>query len=239
MSFKEILRGFPEDTKVDVLKETLRNVYRQSLYLTTKELLGYCDITWRTHGQIIRALEDATRRKLVIVPRGTFKSSICSVCYPIWLLLRDPNVRIFLDSELYTNSKNTLREIKQRLERQEIRALFGDFKGEPWNEGEITIRQRTIIKKEASITATGMGAEKTGQHPDVFVMDDMNSPTNSGTLEGRKKVILHYQYNQAILEPTGTLVVVGTRYAADDMAGHILATEIAEEQNALQVESPT
>ncbi len=210
----------------EALRAVTREQFRNSLYLTTKVLLGYRDVTWETHGGTIQALEAPTKRKLIVLPRGCFKSSICSVAYPIWLLLRNPNLRIFLDSELYTNSKNLLREIKQRLVEPEITELFGSFVGYPWNEGEITIAQRTVIKKEASITATGIGAEKTGQHPDVLIMDDMNSPTNSMTIEGRQKVILHYRYNQAILEPDGIIAVVGTRYAADDMAGHIIQTEI-------------
>lgn len=220
------LSRHPPEVQASVLKNLLREQYKQSLYLTTKVLLGYKDVNWATHGDVFQNLESATKRKLIVMPRGTFKSSICSVAYPIWLLLRDPNVRIMLDSELYTNCKNFLREIRQHLQRPELTALFGEFHGETWNEGEITIRQRTVIRKEASITASGIGSERTGQHFEYIICDDLNSPSNSGTIEAREKVVTHSRYNLSILEPTGTLVIVGTRYAAGDVIGHTIATEI-------------
>jgi hypothetical protein len=73
-----------------------------------------------------------------------------------------------------------------------------------------------------------------GQHYDVIIIDDANSPNNSQTEEGRKKVIDHYRYMNAILEPDGEMIVIGTRYAADDIYGFILDNEIPEgEKNAV------
>lgn len=229
MMLGELKKHAPE-VQVEASKELLRRMYRDSLYLTTKCLLGYRDMSWPTHGSTFRALESATLRKLIILPRGTFKSSICSVAFPIWLLLRNPNLRILLDSEIYTNSKNFLREIKTHLVSEAVTELFGPFHSDPWNEGEASIRPRTIIRKEASLTASGIGAEKTGQHYDVIIADDLNSPSNSGTPEMRLKVIKHHQYNQAILDPGGIIVIVGTRYSANDIPGHVLATEVLGEE---------
>lgn len=205
----------------------IQEIYRKSLYLTSKSLLGYKDVNWRTHGEMISTLEDpTTNRKLIVMPRGTFKSSITAVSYPIWKLLNDPNRRILIDSEVYTNSKKYLREVALQLQSQPVTQLFGNFVGPIWNEGEIIIAQRTKVYKEASVTASGIGAEKTGQHYDEIVMDDLNSPSNSNTPEAREKVISHYRYNMAILEPNGIAAVVGTRYAANDVIGFVLKNEI-------------
>lgn len=210
------------------LLELTRRTFRQSLFATTKYLLGYKDVNWNTHGDVIRALEAGSKRKLIVMPRGTFKSSICSVAYPIWILLREPDARIMLDSELYTNCKNFLREIAGHLLSEPVSGLFGNFRGDTWNEGEITIAQRVRIFKEASVTASGIGSERTGQHFDYIICDDLNSPSNSHTIEARQRVVEHYRYNQAILEPQGTLAVVGTRYSADDVPGVILRNEVSE-----------
>lgn len=220
--------AYPLFIQNEVDKELIRDEYKESLYLTAKVLLGYKDITWKTHGDVIEALEAPTKRKLIVLPRGCFKSSICSVSFPIWLLLRNPNLRILLDSELYTNSKNFLREIVAHFNSEKLIDLWGSFEANPWNEGEVTIRQREIVRKEASLTASGVGAGKTGQHYDVIVSDDLNSPNNSNTKEGREKVIMHYRYNQAILEPGGIMVIVGTRYSADDISGFVLQNEIKD-----------
>lgn len=220
------LEALPEETRAQSALAGMQELYRKSLFLTAKYLLGYRDVNWRTHGDMIRALEEDSTRKLIVMPRGTFKSSLSSVAYPIWILLRNPDARILLDSEVYTNSKNFLREISLHLQSDRVTRVFGSFIGPVWNEGELIIRQRTKVLKEASITASGIGAEKTGQHYDFEIMDDLNSPSNSNTPEGREKVVNHYRYNMAILEPHGTAVLVGTRYAALDAIGFVLKNEI-------------
>lgn len=202
-----------------------RGIYRESLYRTAKNLLGYKDVNPDTHGGIIAALEGPHPRKLICVPRGCLKSTVACVSYPIWLLLNDPNLRILIDSELYTNSKNFLREIKLQLERPELSKLFGKFTSNNWNEGEITIAQRTVIRKEASITVGGIGTTKVGQHFDVIIGDDYNSPKNTNTPENAQKVIDHFKYNTSILEPDGIYVVIGTRYAESDLIGWIMKTQ--------------
>ena len=107
-----MLDKIPLNIQLEAINEERRNVYRNSLYKTAKDLLGYADLNRNTHGKMIDAIEENTDRKLIVMPRGTFKSSICSVAAPIWWLMRNPNERILLDSEVYTNSKNFLREIK-------------------------------------------------------------------------------------------------------------------------------
>ena len=209
------------------LQQATAEIYKQNLFLTAKFLLDYRDITNFTHGNVIRTLESDTPRKLIVMPRGTFKSSIASVSYPIWKLLRNPNERILIDSEIYSNSKNFLREIKTHLCNDKLVDLFGEFKTRScWNEGEIIIKQRTQNYKEASITCSGIGAGKTSQHYSTIIADDLNGPSNSLTTEGRQKVIEHYRYYTSLLEPGGTLVIVGTRYAADDIIGTVIQNEI-------------
>lgn len=220
------LGAVPPSNFSQAVLETKREIYRSSLFATAQYLLGYRAMQPHAHGELVATLEAPTLRKLIVMPRGTFKTSISSVAFPIWLLLRNPNLRIILDSELYTNSKNILREIKAHMTSDAFRELYGDWRGSTWNEGEIVIAPRSIVKKEASITCSGIGAQKTGQHYDVAILDDMNSPKNSSTPEGCERVITHYRYYQSILEPGGVLVVVGTRYAATDLIGFILQNEL-------------
>lgn len=150
------------------------------------------------------------------------------MAYPIWLLINDVNKRILIDSELFTNSSTFIREIKLHLESEAMTKPFGEFKGSTWNMDEIMIKQRTKNLKEASITAGGVGTTKVGQHYDVIIHDDMNSPDNTNTPENAEKVINHFKYNISILEPGGTMVVIGTRYAENDCIGWILENEEVE-----------
>lgn len=206
-----------------------KQAVEEDLFICAKYLLGYKNVVGHCHDDMIRELMAPTVRKLIVMPRGTFKTSIACVAYPIWLLLQNPNLRILLDSELYTNSKNMLREIKAHLASPEFKALFGCWKTQAcWNEGEIIISARTKTLKEATITCSGIGAQKTGQHYDVIIADDMNSPNNSSTPDACAKVVQHYRYYTSLLEPGGIIVIVGTRYSSADLIGHILRTEVDE-----------
>lgn len=223
------IRALPESIGIPAGKAMLQDEYRTQLFSVAKDLCGYKHITHRTHGKIIEALEAPTKRKLICVPRGTFKSSLGVVAYSIQNIIKNPNIRIMIDSELYSNSRNFVREIKSHLERKAFTDIFGSLKSESdWREGSFTVNNRTKVLKESTVIASGVGSTKVGQHVDLIIMDDINSDKNSQTKEGRDKVINHYRMNLSILEPEGTIVVIGTRYSMDDLIGFIKDNEIDE-----------
>lgn len=221
--------SLPESKQRIAGKLALQEYYRDSLYKTAKYLLNYQDVNWYTHGNIIRALEANTKRKLIVCPRGAFKSTVCTISYCIWRLIKNPNERILIDSEIYTNSKTFLREIKAHFESERLVSLFGQFNTMGnWSDGSITIT-RAITNKESSITCGGIETVRTGQHYTIIIGDDLNSDKNSLTQEARLKIIQHYKFYTSLLEPTGTIVIVGTRYAINDVIGHIMENEIGGE----------
>lgn len=154
--------------KAEASIEATKQLYLSDFFLFAKHCLGYKDLEWEVHKECVRVLESSAKRKLVVMPRGSFKSSLASVAYPIWRLLKDPNLTILLDSELYTNSKNLLREIKGHLASSKLINIFGNLEGPKWDEGEIILSTRTINRKEASITVGGIETTKVGQHYDCL-----------------------------------------------------------------------
>lgn len=206
-----------------------RQLYLSSLLVFTKLFLKYMDVTKAVHGEMIQVLESDATKKIIVEPRGIFKTSVAGISYPIFKALKKPNITILLDSELYTNSKNTLRAIKGHFESAEMVRIFGNQVGRKWDEGEITIAPRTDQSiKEATITVGGIGTTKVGQHYDLILGDDYNSPDNSDTPDKCKKVIDHVRYNLSILKPGGEYVFVGTRYAERDIPGFLFADVLGE-----------
>lgn len=223
------LERVPIEKQGLVVREALREIGEKDLFFFTKHLLGYRDMLWRTHREPVLVLESDAVRKLVIMPRGTFKSTLVSVAYPLWCLARNPNRTILLDSEVFTNSKNFLREIRTHMSaNKRINCVWGPWTGPIDNEGEVTIGQRTANRKEASITVGGIETVKVGQHYDMIIGDDYNSPKNSDTPEKCRKVIDHVRYNLNILNPGGEYCFAMTRYAELDIAGWALAEILGE-----------
>jgi hypothetical protein len=214
---------------IDRLRAVKKELYLNSFYHFAKFGLGggFHQFIPRVQGPICKALQEDTKRKLICVPRGTLKSTIASVAYPMWRLEKEPNLRILLDSELYSNSKNFLREIKGHYETNvEFKNVFGDRVGPLWNTEEIVISTRTSPKKEASITCSGVEAGKTGMHYDIIIADDLSSYLNTKNPEVAKKTRDHYRLYKSLLEPDGTIVVIGTRYSELDIIGFVIENEL-------------
>lgn len=220
------LYGLSDQEMILAGRELIKEMALNDFLIYAKYVLGFQDIKWSTHGETIQALESDSTRKIIVLPRGTFKSSLCDVAYPMWRLERDPDLTILLDSELYTNSANFIREIKQHYASERYIGIFGEREGGKWGESEIIVKNRTRymrgLRKEASITAGGVGTTKVGQHYDLIIGDDYNSPSNSDTIEKCEKVIQHVRYNMNILNPMGEYIFVGTRYAERDVIGWLL-----------------
>lgn len=221
MDSKELTHLSEED-----LIDISRAAYKRSLWHTANDLCGLRDMTHNTHMPMIRALEAPTLRKLICVPRGTFKSSVVSVAYAIWVMIREPNCRILLDADIYKNAKDLLKQVKGILTSNEFIEIFGDWRTDTWNEGEIIISPRTKNLRSPTITVGGITTSKVGQHYTHIIADDYNTADTSSTPEQRKKVIEHYQMNQAILDPGGVYCIVGTRYHEDDLIGWVLRNEL-------------
>ena len=145
---KEEFLKLPKELQQQNIEAFMRTLYINDFYLYAREMLGYKDVNWQTHGETIRVLESNAQRKIIVLPRGTFKSSLACVAYPMWRLERDPNIAILLDSELFMNSRNFLREIKQHYTTDRYIRTFGDRVGLKWGESEIIVKHRTKNVKE-------------------------------------------------------------------------------------------
>lgn len=210
-----------------------RSIYEESLYLFA-HALGYTKIDKEIHGPVIQVLESKARRKLIVLPRGCFKSTLGSVIYPIWRHIKNPNRRIIIDSELLTNSAKFLREIEGHLLGSFMTSLWGPLRlrDKTWNSTEIITALRTDhSKKEASFTVSGVGSQRTGNHFDLAILDDVSTRGNTQTPEIREKVINHYRYYTSLLDPEDSeLVVIGTRYHSEDLIGWIIENELEQGQ---------
>jgi hypothetical protein len=227
-SLLERLNKLGPGVQAEIAKQVLRQALTSNYFLYAKYGLGYSEIEWDVHKESIETLESSATRKIVVMPRGTFKSTLGSVAYPMWRLERDPNLTILLDSEIYSNSKTFLREIKGHYQSDRYIQIFGDRVGPKWDESEIILGSRTRNRKEASITCGGVETVKVGQHYDLIIGDDYNSPTNSETPEKCQKVIDHVRYNLNILNPRGEYLLIGTRYAERDVIGFFLSDVLGE-----------
>lgn len=175
-------------------------------------------------------------RKLVLWPRGAFKSTVGTQAFSLWLLWHNPDLRILIDSETLGNAKIHLAGIKGQIVGNQLLRLVctnsrGEYLLEPdynlaggFVEDQVFLKHRTKVGlKEPSLFCSGVDNARTGMHVDVILMDDLVSERNVGTAAQIDKTYDHYKLSRSLLDPGGLQVIIGTRYHMADMYGQLIA----------------
>ena len=118
-----------------------------------------------------------------------------------------------------------MREIKTHLEHNlRFRHLFGDWVNDEnkWTETQVVLKTRTKVLKEPSVQVGSLDTSLVSQHYDIIIADDLVSRNNVGTKEQMDKTIQYWKDLLSLLEPNGLLLDIGTRWAMDDLHGHLL-----------------
>jgi len=186
------------------------------------KVLGYKD--WGAiHDEMAEHLRRPAKRKLILVPRNHLKSSVVTKAWTIQQVLRNPDIRILITNAVWENSRKYLKSIQHYLAPgQWMSRFFGNFQSYNWNQDECTVAMRKKILDAPTWATTGIEKEQTGQHYDLIVADDIVARENVSTPEQRQKVKLYYKDLLDLLEPNGTIVVVGTRWHQDDLYSDLL-----------------
>jgi len=148
-----------------------------------------------------------------------------TISYTLQRILKNPDIRILITNALLDNSKGFLREIKSHFEKNEkLLALYGNHKNEDekWSETQIIVKKRQAFHKEPTIQVTSVDKSVVSQHYDLIIADDLVTRESISTKEQRSKLIKYYKDLLDLLEPGGTLLVIGTRWHYDDLYGWIL-----------------
>ncbi|MBI2069440.1 MAG: phage terminase large subunit [Elusimicrobia bacterium] len=193
------------------------------LFVFAKRILSYDKIT-KLHMGWFKALLDS-QFLLLLAPRGHLKSTVATTCYPLWRLTQDQNLRVLIVNETLDQARKFLGQIKDHILFNEIfRERYGawDMAATKWTENSVVI-PRTKILKEPSLACGGVLGNLVSLHNDLIILDDPVSNNNSLTPHMRDK-LLGWFTNVILpaLEPDGQLILVGTRWQAQDLYGHIL-----------------
>lgn len=164
------------------------------------------------------------RRVVVCVPPGSTKSTVCSVCWPVWEWTRDPRRRFLTAS--YDQRLATRFSVASR-----------SLVLSPWFQlrwgGLFRLRADENLKTEyandrggrrlAISTSTG-----TGEHGDVVVIDDPHNAQEILSDAAREQCIewhdgtISTRFTDAA---TGAEVIIAQRLHERDLIGHVLSQE--------------
>jgi len=168
-------------------------------------------------------------RRLVLMPRGHYKSTLLAVARTLWRLYQNPNIRIFIGSADFALSKSIIREIKTYLEDEELQEKL--WNNRPHKEGRLVPHMdkvgkqrrqshdteaddkkivwradaiqvvRDDILKEPSVVAGSVGSTATGFHYDEVIFDDVVNFENIDTEAKRDKLFRWIYDMESVLDP--------------------------------------
>jgi len=237
----------------------LRYFYATHFYEFVKDILGYKDLTEHPHRELCNFLVDTPgdgsnrtsniqdmplsssnkpskdkRRLGVFIPRDSFKTTICTVSYPVWRWIRNPNLRILIGSHNIDKAREFLQEIKDQLsQNQKLIALFGDMgkacreKNATWSRDAIQLfdpvkNQYVPFRNMNSCRVIGMGTSFTGLHPDIAIFDDLVCEQNISSPDMLEKPKTFLRYIEPLLSFGTEIIIVGTRYHWGDAYQEII-----------------
>lgn len=193
------------------------------LFIFSKVVLKHKDLTKLHMGWFQALLEN--QFMLLLAPRGHLKSTVVTTCYALWRLVQDHNMRILIVNETLGVARKLLEGIKQHILGNEVfRERYGawDQAASKWTE-DVVVIPRTNFLKEPSLSAGGVLGNLVSLHNDLIILDDPISNNNCYTPHLRQKILTWFtNVILPALEPEGQLVLVGTRWHAMDLYGHIL-----------------
>lgn len=175
-----------------------------------------------------------TKRALLVLPRGHFKTTIATISYSIWLLINNPNERIIICGSTSTNSERFLSRIRQAFEANEFfrwifPELIPDFSSKTvnWNQSAITI-PRSKQYPDPSVDTIGVGGKVAGRHCTVKIGDDIIGEQAAKSLEEMQKTLEWHELAESLLESPEKNIdrQSCTRWHhTDDVAGYIMAKD--------------
>jgi len=210
--------------------ELIRRRALSDLYYFDKYVLGYDKMIERVHDPLCRFAQNEIPHsqgeqttKLILLPRGSFKSVCITAGYTLWRLAHNPNLTVLITNEKLDKSKGFLKNIKGHItDNPRFKALFGEWscenkKGKKWSETRIDIAPRTVTDSAPSIEVSSVESSETGKHVDLIVCDDLVGASNITTADQMDKTYEYYKDLGAVLKPGGEKVIIGTRWDYRDL----------------------
>lgn len=176
------------------------------------------------HKEILDLISDKNNRRIgAIAPRGHAKSTTVDMTYPMWAGCFEQEEFIVIISDTYTQAAEFINALKDEFEHNpKIKWLFGDMKGDDWQDGEF------VLSNGIKYAAKGSGMKIRGirhrhTRPTLMIFDDIENDENIKSAEQRQK-LYHWFTKAAIpaLARGGRAVIIGTILHFDSLVNKVM-----------------
>ena len=221
-------KNFTEETAKDLDFPTWRKKYlHQETFGHQRNLIDVIEgreLSW-FHPSMKYEKGLADNRILINIPPNHAKSITVTVDYVTYKIVNNPNFRVLIVSQTQRLAADFLYAIKQRLTHpmyEELQQAYAagigfNTKTASWQATRVTFGEelRESSEKDPNLEAVGIGGQIYGKRADMIIIDDAVTLSNANDFE--KQIKWLQQDVRSRLNPTGKLIVVGTRVASVDL----------------------
>lgn len=168
-------------------------------------------------------------RLIISAPPRHGKSELVSRRFPAWVLGRNPDLFVIAASYSATLAGRMSRDVDRIVGSSEYAEAFPDTKfprkGLDNPEGKVSqVELREVIGHTGSYRAAGVGEGITGSGGQVIIIDDPVKDAKEANSATVREAIWEWYTSTAYtrLEPGGGMLIVMTRWHADDLVGRLL-----------------
>ena len=199
----------------------------------SEKLLTYTELTntaykpnWH-HRVIINYLEQVARgeinRLMILMPPRHGKSELSSIRLPAWYLGRNPDKKVIFSSYsdqfagyFGKHTRNLCQTPVHKLAFPECRIRADSSSAQLWE-----------TEAGGKYVAVGRGGAVTGHGAHLLILDDMIKNSQESYSDTIRETVWDYYRTTLLtrLEDNGSILIVNTRWHADDLVGRILEEE--------------
>lgn len=227
---------------VQLTQDQIRDVRQHAeadLFYFARAILGYRYLTESFHRPVADFVSSTDLRKLVVLARGHFKTTLGTISYPLWRALRNREIRILIVNATATNAEKFLASIKWHVDNNPlVRALWPEVLPDKskvrWST-EVAELRRDSAWTEGTFEAIGVGGAVASRHYDLILKDDLVDLSEQGDMddvaEKVARAINWHQYSRSLFvnAENGEDVIIGTRWGRDDFIKWVEDHETADQ----------
>ena len=165
-------------------------------------------------------------RLLLQAFRASGKSTIVGL-FLVWLLCRDPDLRILVLAAESTLAEKMVRTTRKIIEKHPLARHLNPNNPDQWAADSFTVKRKRV-SRDPSVLARGLYANITGTRADIIICDDVEVPNTCDTAEKREKLRERLAENEFILTPGGSQIYIGTPHTYFTLYADAPRTEIGE-----------
>ena len=181
---------------------------------------------WGHHQHIADELTNIARsskgRLIVNMPPRHTKSEFASFLYPAWYIGKFPKKKIMQVSHNAELAGRFGSKVRNLIDSPEYKQIFGDVKLRE----DSKAKGRWETNHGGEYFAAGVGGSITGRGADLLIIDDPHTEQDSLSDSAMERAYDWYNSGpRQRLQPGGSILLVMTRWAQDDLTGRLLKAQ--------------